>query len=126
MASGDPLEIWRTARADSVKTLTDEAIGRKVTIHGAGPTPMTVPLAAMITVWWNDQLIHTWDIGYGLGIDVRFDPELVIASSEWAHENVLRRPGFFGPELTPPSGADKQARLLAFLGRAPWKPVAAA
>ncbi len=121
MASGDPLAIWRAARADSVKTLTDEAVGRIVTIEGLGE----VPLAAMITVWWNDQLIHTWDIGHGLGIAVRLDPELVPASYAWARENVLRRPGFFGPELTPPSDADEQTRLLAFLGRAPWQPVAA-
>ncbi|HEY7487781.1 MAG TPA: TIGR03086 family metal-binding protein [Streptosporangiaceae bacterium] len=122
MAGGDPLEIWRAARADSVKTLTDEAIGRTVTLEGLGE----VPLAAMITVWVNDQLIHTWDIGHGLGIDVRLDPGLVPASWEWARENVLRRPGFFGPELTPPADADEQTRLLAFLGRAPWQPVASA
>jgi uncharacterized protein (TIGR03086 family) len=121
MADGDPLTIWRAARADSVKTLTDEAIGRMVTIRGLGE----VPLAAMITVWVNDQLIHTWDIGHGLGIDVRLDPDLVALSWAWARDNALRRPGFFGPELTPPSDADEQTRLLAFLGRAPWQPVAA-
>ena len=67
MASGDPLAMGRAARADSVKTLTAEAIGRTVDIPGLG----TVPLAGLITAWWNDQLIHTWDIGHGLGTEVR-------------------------------------------------------
>jgi hypothetical protein len=29
----------------------------------------------------------------------------------------MRGPGAFGPELTPPPGADEQTKLLAFLGR---------
>jgi uncharacterized protein (TIGR03086 family) len=120
MAAGDPLEIWRAARADSVKTLTEEAIGRTVELPGLG----TVPLTRMITVWWNDQLIHTWDIGHGLGAEVRLDPELVAASQAFFKDSVLRRPGFFGPELPPPADAGEQTRLLAFLGRAPWRPVA--
>jgi uncharacterized protein (TIGR03086 family) len=119
LAAGDPLEIWRAARAETGKTLTDEALGRKVDIQGFG----MVPLPAMITIWSHDELIHTWDVGHGLGIDVRLDPELVPASYAWAKENVLRRPGFFGPELSPPADADLQTRLLAFLGRAPWRPI---
>ena len=37
--------------------------------------------------------------------------------------NILRVPGFFGPELAPPPDIDEQTRWLAFLGRAAWKPV---
>lgn len=32
----------------------------------------------------------------------------------------MRGPGAFGPELTPPEGADAQTRLLAFVGRRSW------
>ena len=34
--------------------------------------------------------------------------------------DAMRGPGAFGPELTPPEGADTQTRLLAFLGRQAW------
>ncbi|MGH3980561.1 MAG: hypothetical protein ACRDRZ_16435 [Pseudonocardiaceae bacterium] len=33
-------------------------------------------------------------------------------------DEMLRTPGVCGPKLDPPPGADEQARLLAFLGRA--------
>jgi uncharacterized protein (TIGR03086 family) len=42
-----------------------------------------------------------------------------------AHSNVIRVPGFFGPELTAPPDADEQTRWLAYLGRTAWQPVAA-
>jgi hypothetical protein len=51
------------------------------------------------------------------------DPVLVTTAFDWSQTHVMRRPGFFGPELTPPDGADEQTRMLAFLGRAPWQPV---
>ena len=31
----------------------------------------------------------------------------------------MRGPGAFGPEITPPPGADEQTKVLAFLGRQP-------
>jgi hypothetical protein len=33
-------------------------------------------------------------------------------------QQIIRRPGGIGPELTAPPGADEQTRFLAFLGRA--------
>lgn len=118
MAGDDPVLTWRTAREASVATLTEEALGRTTSIVGLG----TVPLAAMVTLLITDSVAHTWDIGYPLGIDVRLDPALVAVAFDWARANVVRRPGFFGPELTPPADADEQCRMLAFLGRASWQP----
>jgi uncharacterized protein (TIGR03086 family) len=121
MTGEDPLATWRAARAESVATLTEEALARTTTITGIGD----VPLAAVVTLLITDHVAHTWDIGHGLGMDVRLDPELVAVAFDWGRVNVVRRPGFFGPELTPPAGADEQTRMLAFLGRASWQPVAA-
>jgi uncharacterized protein (TIGR03086 family) len=119
LAGSDPVALWRAARAESVATLTPEALGRTTSITGLGE----VPLAAMVTLLTTDTVAHTWDIGHALGMDVRLDPGLVTLAFDWARTNVVRRPGFFGPELPAQAGSDEQTRMLAFLGRAPWESV---
>ena len=121
MAGDNPVATWRTARERSVATLTDEALGRMISLPGLGE----IPVQAMVVAFATDQLAHAWDIGHALGITVRLDPELVAGSFAWARQRILRAPGFFGPELTPPADADEQTRWLAFLGRAAWQPVTA-
>jgi uncharacterized protein (TIGR03086 family) len=119
MAGADPVATWRAARAESVPALTPEALRRTTSITGLGE----VPLAAIVTLLTTDTVVHTWDIGHALGLDVRLDPALVEVASEWGRSNMVRRPGFFGPELTPPADSDEQTRMLAFMGRAAWQPV---
>jgi uncharacterized protein (TIGR03086 family) len=119
MAGADPVSVWRSARAESVPTLTPEALGRTTSITGLGQ----VPLAAMVTLLTTDTVTHTWDIGHALGMDVRLEPTLVTTAFDWARSNVVRRPGFFGPELTAPESSDEQTRMLGFLGRAAWQHV---
>lgn len=121
LAGEDPVATWREARAASVASLTDEALGKMTVIPGIGE----VPVAAMVSLMITDQAGHTWDIGHALGHAVRLDPAVVTAAFEWARPNLMRAPGFFGPELTPPAGADEQTRMLAYLGRAAWQPVPA-
>ncbi len=106
LADADPLTAYREARAAAV--LTEEALARVTSIPGMGE----VPLAVIVSLLTTDTTVHSWDIGRPA-----LDPELVSASFEWSRRNVMRRPGFFGPELTPPGDADEQTRLLAFLGR---------
>jgi hypothetical protein len=67
-------------------------------------------------------LAHGWDIGHPLGLDLPVEPDLVSGSFAWARDHVIRVPGFFGPELTPPADADEQTRWLAYLGRQAWAP----
>jgi uncharacterized protein (TIGR03086 family) len=119
LAGADPVAVWRAARAESVPALTPEALGRTTSITGLGD----VPLAEMVTLLTVDHVVHTWDVGHALGMDVRLDPTFVALVSDWAPSHVVRRPGFFGPEVTPPGGGDEQARMLGFLGRAAWQPV---
>jgi uncharacterized protein (TIGR03086 family) len=121
LAGTDPVATWRAARTATVAALTEEALGRTTSIIGIGD----VPLAAVVTLLITDHVAHTWDIGHALGMDVRLDPALVPVAFDWARTNAVRRPGFFGPELTPPADADEQARMLAYLGRAAWQPVSA-
>lgn len=121
MAGDDPVATWRAAREMSVAALTEDSLGRTTSIVGLGE----VPVAAVVTLLIADHVVHTWDIGHALGMDVRLEPALVTLAFDWARANVVRRPGFFGPELTAPAEADEQCRMLAFVGRAAWQPVPA-
>jgi uncharacterized protein (TIGR03086 family) len=69
----------------------------------------------------GDVLIHTWDLARALGVDDRLPEDEVVAARaglEGLGDN-MRQPGVFGPEVDPPSDADEQDRLLAFVGRDP-------
>jgi uncharacterized protein (TIGR03086 family) len=114
LAGPDPVATWRAARALSVPALTPEALARPTSITGIGE----VPLAAVVPLLLTDTVVHTWDIGHALGMDVELGPELVGLAFDWGRAHVVRRPGFFGPELVPPADADEQTRMLAYLGRA--------
>jgi uncharacterized protein (TIGR03086 family) len=120
-AGSDPVATWRTARAAADESLTDETLRGTVTLPGLGETP----LSGIVTLLVTDLLAHSWDIGHALDLDVHVEPDLVSGSFAWARDNVIRVPGFFGPELTAPPDADEQTRWLAYLGRAAWQPVAA-
>jgi uncharacterized protein (TIGR03086 family) len=121
LTGDDPVATWRTARAETLATLDERSLARLVELPGLG----TVPVAALLTLLTVDHVTHAWDIGHAIGVDVRIEPALMGLALDWARTNVLRRPGFFGPEQTPPADADEQTRLLAFLGRTPWQPVPA-
>jgi uncharacterized protein (TIGR03086 family) len=118
MTGPDPLRTWREARTAGEASLTDTALGRTTVIPGLGE----IPVAAVIPLIITDLVAHTWDIGHALAVDVRLPGDLVALAFDWARDNAVRAPGFFGPELTAPDDADKQTRMLAFLGRAAWEP----
>jgi uncharacterized protein (TIGR03086 family) len=113
LAGVDPVAVWREARESANAVLNEQTMARRITLHGLGE----IPLSTMVTLLTTDQLAHTWDIGHPVGVDVRLDPELLPGSYAWALENVTRQPGFFGPEVTSPAGADEQTKLMAYLGR---------
>lgn len=115
MTGDDPVTTWRGAREASVATLSEEALTRITSIPGIGD----VPLVAVVTLLTVDTLVHTWDIAHAVDGDTKLDPALVTMAFDWARTTpLIRRPPFFDPELTPPTDADEQTRLLAYLGRA--------
>lgn len=66
-----------------------------------------------------DLLVHGWDLARAAGLDEAIaEPDL-----EWLERaaagfgDAMRGPQAFGPALEPPADADRQTRLLAFLGR---------
>lgn len=120
IAPGDPLPRWEAARAATDATLAQASLDQTLSVPGLGE----VPLAAMVVILTNDSLIHAWDLRQAVDGDVRLPDDLVAASQVWARENVTRAPGFFGPELRAPAGADEQSRWLAYLGRDRPQPAA--
>lgn len=118
LAGADPVGAWRAARVAAGPVLTADALGRSVRLLGT----MERPLFAIVTLLVTDHLAHAWDIAHAVGIDIRFSLDLIAGSFAWARDNIARAPGLFGPELTPPAGADEQTRWLAYLGRAAWHP----
>jgi uncharacterized protein (TIGR03086 family) len=119
MVGDDPVVRWRAARAAADATLTPAGLDRTVSLPGLGE----VTVGGLFPLLVTDLLAHTWDIAHPFGREVRHDPGLIAGSFAWARDNVIRMPGFFGPELTAPGDTDEQARWLAYLGRAAWLPV---
>lgn len=68
-----------------------------------------------------DTLVHTWDLARAGGQDDRLDADAVTKALEFLVpiDEGVRRPGGFGPKVTPSPDADSQTRLLAFTGRRP-------
>ena len=68
-----------------------------------------------------DVLIHGWDLAAATGQDTALPPDLVEAC--WAvvepQRDLLVGSGMFGDHHEIPAGADRQAGLLALLGRTP-------
>ncbi|MGW4487244.1 TIGR03086 family metal-binding protein [Amycolatopsis sp. NPDC004368] len=118
LCAGDPARAWKTACAETAPALTGEGLARVRTIDGFG----TGPLSGLLPVFVTDALVHTWDLAHATGVEVTLDPRLVTETHERMRGNAVRRPEFFGPERTPPEGADETTRLLAFLGREAWLP----
>jgi hypothetical protein len=56
-------------------------------------------------------------------VEVRLRADLVALAFDWARANLVRAPGFFGPELTPRDIADEQTQMLASLGHDAWQSV---
>jgi uncharacterized protein (TIGR03086 family) len=112
----DPVEAW-TEACDRMRGLSKDPEMLHVTVDGpTGPTPFEQILGALVAM---DTHIHTWDLARAVGGDERLDDNVVRFAQGMLEpmDEMIRRPGVFGPKLEPPSGADEQTRLLYFLGR---------
>ena len=116
MAGDDPLANWRAARSSTAHAIVDEALDEPAPAWFVDRRPEAT-LADFVELSTLDTLVHAWDIGSAVDINVRIEPDLAARSFSLARLIVVRSPSTFGPKLAPPPGADKQTRLLAFLGR---------
>lgn len=116
LAGDDPLAGWRAAREATAAVLTDEILDRPAPPRFLANRP-DAKVTDVLELSTFDTLVHTWDVGSALGMDVHLEPNLVARSFTLARLIIVRSPSTFGPRLPPPPGADQQTRLLTFLGR---------
>jgi len=116
----DPLGAFRAARADIEAVLADPEQAEVEYAFFTGPTTVQRTVDQVPSV---DMVWHGWDLARATGQDDSIDADEVrgaLANIGMYSDEVLRQPGVLGPALEPPSGADDQTRLLAFLGRKAW------
>jgi uncharacterized protein (TIGR03086 family) len=112
----DPAEAWRTVYGE-ILGIGDDPTALATVIEGPmGKMPFEQMLGSFVCM---DVLIHTWDLARAVGADDRLDEASVADAYETMKplDEAIRQPGFFGPRLEAPSGADLQTEFLYFLGR---------
>jgi uncharacterized protein (TIGR03086 family) len=115
-ADEDPVQAWTDAR-DHMRVLSNDPETLSKAVNGpTGPTPFEQILGGLIAM---DTHIHTWDLARAVGGDEQLDVNVVrfVLGMLEPMDEMIRRPGVFGPKLEPPTGADEQTQLLYFLGR---------
>ncbi len=115
-ANDDPLAAWTDAYR-RLQTLVADPDALSKPVNGpTGPVSLEQALGTFVSM---DTHVHTWDLARAVGGDERLDPDVVHLTWEMVQpmDEMMRRPGVFGPKLDPPAGADEQTRLLYFLGR---------
>jgi uncharacterized protein (TIGR03086 family) len=119
---GDVLGSDPVAAYDASATVAAEAFRRA----GAMDAPVAVsygpvPGAVYCGHRFIDVLVHGWDVASSTGQDTALDPALVEACWEVVEPQMgmLAGSGMFGTSAPTPAGADRQAQLLALLGRRP-------
>lgn len=111
------LDSFAAARRDVLAALAVPTLAN-TTISGMfGEQPFESLVGRLLCA---DTLFHTWDLARATGQDERLDAQAVDKALEFLApiDEAIRRPGGFGPKIDPPPGADAQARLLNFGGRA--------
>lgn len=112
----DPEAAWRAHSARVLALLADpEVAGRAFDGH-FGPTTVGQALAQFYVF---DMVAHRWDLARAAGRDERFTaPELdTMETAVAGFGDALYMEGICEAGVEAPAGADRQARLLATLGR---------
>ena len=79
-----------------------------------------VPLGRALTFPVSDLALHSWDLYRSQGRLIELPDDLLALSRglvESVPEDMLRRPGGFGPAQAAPDDSTPTARLMAYLGR---------
>ena len=78
------------------------------------------PLHRALTYPISDVAVHSWDVSVSQGRLVELPEDLLALCRglvDSVPENMLRRPGGFGPARSAPEDSTPTARLMAYLGR---------
>ena len=119
----DPVGAWAAAHGQTQAALDDPALAAVEFDGMGGRSTFEAATDRFLSL---DLVVHRWDLATAAGLDATIPAvdldqmeEAVAALSEQVGA-MMRQGGAFGPELTPPADADRQAKLLAFLGRQAW------
>jgi len=121
----DPLDAYRSARADIEAVLDDPDLAGIQCETPMGPMTIEQHIDGVVS---SDLIIHRWDLARATGQDDTIDPDEVERMLPIAQHigDEMRTPGafgpgivVFGPEVAVPADAPPQHRLLGLLGRDP-------
>jgi uncharacterized protein (TIGR03086 family) len=116
----DPYGAWAKLRDQTLETLDQPGALQRVANEPFGPEFGSFPIDGLIGFMVAELVPHAWDLARTAKVDDRLDHGLCkVALATWKSlpSEMLRSPGFFGPETKAPKGADPQTRLLLFVGR---------
>lgn len=118
-AGTSPEDGWESIKSSIAGALADPSA-----LEGAieGGPMEGMPKHAGMGLATADVLLHSWDLGQAIGVNV----ELPAAAVDAVHmgvsqmpEEMMRSPQVFGPEISVPDDASAQDKLLGFTGRQP-------
>ena len=114
-ADEDIVSAWDDARGQFLDALPSADLSTNLS-GPFGPMPAEQLIGQLIS---TDVLVHTWDLARAVGGDERLDPAAVSGAYSGLKpmDEMIRRPGVFGPKIEPPADADEQTQFLCFLGR---------
>jgi uncharacterized protein (TIGR03086 family) len=107
LLSDDPYSDFDQTRAEALRTFGEPGV-----IEKTGPA---------LGIAFSDQLLHGWDLASSTGQDASMPGGLPEAAYAMIHGRFTeeQRKGVFKPEITVPSDASAQDKLLAYTGRDP-------
>ena len=111
----DIVAAWATAKQTFFDAMSSSDLSQ--TMPGPmGPMPAADIIGRMIC---TDVLVHTWDLARASGGDEQLDAVAVTQaySGMKPMDQMIRRPGVFGPKIDVAEDADEQTQFLSFLGR---------
>ncbi len=112
----NPVTAWADALAGVQQKAAEPGALDALMPGPFGPMPAHQMIESFIS---TDVMVHTWDVAKGAGVSVTLHPASVALCQErlYPMDEMIRRPGVFGPKTQAPEGADAQTELMAFLGR---------
>lgn len=120
LVEDDPIGAWTVARDQTQAALDDSTLANE---EFSGFSGRTTFAEAVDTFLAFDLVIHRWDLARAADLDdtiPKVDIEQIEAALVELQDKMgesMRGPTAFGPEMPAPEGADRQTKLLAFLGR---------
>lgn len=112
----DLIPVWHGVRKAVLDALGDSETAGRTVASPIGEMTFEQLIGGLLC---GDTLFHTWDLARATGQDETMDEDLCVKQLELMLplDDAIRTPGFFGPKLDSPEGADTQTKLLCFGGR---------